>query len=108
MQTLDPPYRTDTRDSNTPLAAGEIRRIAVMMGGKAVQVNLTVIPLTTDSGFLVAFNDTHASPPKASNVNWSGGEVTANLALVPTNGGWIKVMATRPCHLITDTQGYTV
>lgn len=108
METLDPPYRTDTRNSNTPLVAGEVRRIAVMMGGKAVQINLTVVPLTNESGFLVAFNDIHSSPPTTSNVNWSNGRITANLALIPTNGGWIKVMATQKCHLITDTQGYTV
>jgi hypothetical protein len=109
MEALDPPFRTDTRDPGSiSLKAGEIRRIAVMMGGKAVQINLTVVPLTNEPGFLVAFNDIHDAPPKASNVNWSGGKVTANLAFVPTNGGWIKVMATQACDLITDTQGYTV
>lgn len=107
MKPLDPPYRTDTRDNNTPLKAGEIRRLAVMFGGTSVLVNLTVVPLNNEAGYLVAFNDVHDTPPKASNVNWGGGRITANTALVPTNDGWIKVMATQPCHLITDTQGYT-
>lgn len=106
MIPLDPPFRTDTRPASRPLAAGEVRSIAVMSGGSSALINLTVVPLNTQAGYLVAFNDAHQSPPLTSNVNWSEGRTVANLALVPTNNGVIKVMATAPCHLITDTQGY--
>jgi N-acetylmuramoyl-L-alanine amidase len=109
VEPLDPPYRTDTRDpGGVPLSAGEIRRLAVMMGGKTVMINFTVVPLNDRAGVLTAFNDIHATPPKTSNVNWDHGDITANTSLVPTNGGWIKVVASQPCHLVTDTQGYTV
>lgn len=107
MRPLDPPHRVDTRVDNTPLQAGEIRRFAVMMGGSSVLANITVVPQNSAGGYLVAFNDAHDAPPNAASVNWNGNNITGNLAYVPTNGGWIKVMATQPCHVVIDTVGYT-
>lgn len=107
MQYLDPPHRIDTRVSGVPLKANVPQRFAVMMGGSAVLLNITAIPLNPNNGYVVAYNDTHDTPPNNSNVNFSGGKVIANLALVPTNQGWIKVMASQDCHLILDTQGFT-
>lgn len=107
MTPLDPPYRTDTRVTNTPLAAGEVRQLAVMYGGTTVMINLTVVPIDGQGGYLTAFSGKDATPPNSSNVNWSGKDgPVANLAYLGTNGGWIKVRASVACHLITDTVGY--
>jgi hypothetical protein len=77
-----------------------------MLGGSAALVNVTVIPLA-EPGFLSIYDDRLTEPPLTSNVNWSGTDgPVANVAYTAINGGWTKVHASAPCHLVIDLQGF--
>ena len=106
MTPIEPPSRVlDTRILNRPLAAGEIREVAVAFGGSAAVVNLTVIPLGGVGGVLTAWNARHVSPPATSNVNWSGVDgAVANVATIGLTNSSIKVRSSVACHLVVDTQ----
>jgi hypothetical protein len=104
MKIVSPPIRVlDTRTTNAPLGAGEIRDAAVMFGGTEAAINITVVPITP-SGFLKVWSKDVAEP-NTSNVNWQNGEVVGNLAMTGTQGGWVKLKATGACHVIIDLQG---
>jgi hypothetical protein len=106
MQTINPPQRVyDSREpGKTALKAGEVREIAVTMGGRAVALNLTVVPSPHVKGYLTVWPAGEAEP-KTSNVNWSGNDGSvANTAIVGVTNSRIKIKSIAACHVIIDLQ----
>ena len=56
-------------------------------------MNVTVVN-TVGAGFLSLYSATVATPPGTSSVNWSAdGQILANMTLIATDNGSIKVTA---------------
>lgn len=103
MKVVSPAIRVvDTRTSDKPLAANEIRDFAVMYGGTEAMLNITVVPIDP-VGFIRVW-PRNVAAPATSNVNWAMATVS-NLAYTGTDGGWIKLQASSRCHVIIDLQG---
>ncbi|MTA77286.1 MAG: S8 family serine peptidase [Actinobacteria bacterium] len=104
----------DSLYTNTgPLTGGETRRLRVTGRGyipandaASVSVNVTVADPTT-AGFVTVFGG-GASRPTASNLNFTPGEVTANLVMVPVGAdGTISIYNfTGLSHVIVDVLGW--
>jgi hypothetical protein len=56
-------------------------------------------------GFLTLWPHGQAQP-LASNLNAIDGAVTSNMAIVPTNDGYINAFTSNPAYFILDTSGY--
>jgi len=100
--TQGPPY----------LAGGTARgfQVAGLCGvpanATAYSLNVTVVPRTSELGFLTTW-PTGQTQPLASTLNSPAGEVVANAALVPagTNGN-ISIYASDPTDVLFDINGY--
>lgn len=112
MKTLRKPERAyDTRDTQKhpeakPMSAGEARLFPMIYDGlvTALAVNITVLPLSQDRGWLSAYAPGDARPASA-NVIWKNGNEVSNLANVPVVNGHIEIYTDKPCHLVLDIQG---
>jgi hypothetical protein len=94
------------------LAGGSIRSIPITSGScgipataQAYAVNATVVP----SGFLdyLTLLPSGSARPLVSTLNAYGGQVTANMAIVPAGtGGGMDAFASQDTHLMLDVMGY--
>jgi hypothetical protein len=100
----------DTRTSNTPLVAGQERRLSVAgkpgidAGARVVALNLTV-DSPSAAGWLVAYPC--GQPTNGSTVTFAAGEAVANLTLVELAGGDVCIRASVRTSLIVDTYGWS-
>ncbi len=76
----------------------------VIPSGQAVVLNATVVP-PQPLGFLTLWPSGQARP-LVSTLNALDGQITSNMAIVPTSSGVIDAYATNPTQLILDTSGY--
>ncbi|MCU1395727.1 MAG: hypothetical protein JWM34_4155 [Ilumatobacteraceae bacterium] len=101
-----PSRMTDTRTTNTPLAAGETRDFTApgAAGSSAVALNVTVIG--NAPGYWQVF-PTGTTPPSSSNLNTMvGGQATANQVIVPVDAsGTFSVFASSGGQVIIDVVG---
>ena len=89
----------DTRITNRPLAAGEVREVPIW--AQTVGVNITVVS-AADDGYLTAWG---AGPkPGTSNVQFRAGVPADNYAQVMLDGGRLRLSSTSACHVIVDLQ----
>jgi hypothetical protein len=103
----------DTRQpGNVSLGAGEVRPVRVTgagtgvpTGATSVAVNLTSV-LPSATGYLSAF-PCDAPQPFVSNVNYRGGDVRPNSAIVGVSeGGTICLLSSEATDVLVDTTGY--
>lgn len=111
---INPTRVADTRQAgNTRLAAGEVRAVRVAGSGtgvpagvESVAVNLTTVGPSAP-GYLSAY-PCDAAQPYVSNVNFVGGDVRPNSAIVAVSGdGTICLVANAETDVLVDTTGYT-
>jgi hypothetical protein len=67
-------------------------------------LNATVLP-PQPLGFLTLWPNGHVQP-LVSTLNALDGQITSNMAIVPTSSGVIDAYATDPTQLVLDTSGY--
>jgi hypothetical protein len=107
-----PPCRVlDTRQTGGAFS-GQISKDTTASGcgippnAKAVVLNATVLPAQNILGYLTLWPNGEAMP-LASTLNALDGQLTSNMAIVPTSSsGVIDAYATDPTQLILDTSGY--
>ncbi len=95
------------------IAPGNIRGVPVQSSpcgipasARAYALNITVIPKTSNLGFLTVW-PTGQSQPLVSTLNSPDGSILANAVLVPAGtGGNISVYATDATDLVIDINGY--
>jgi len=78
----------------------------VPASAQAVVLNATAVPMQSFLGYLTLWPDGQTQP-LVSTLNAYDGQVTSNMAIVPTSSsGAIDAFATDPTQLILDTSGY--
>ena len=82
---------------------GETRVIAVPANAAAVAINLTVTEPSA-AGFVTVF-PCDAVVPVVSNINYSAGQVVANLVQTGTSNGSICVHSLSRTHIVIDLEG---
>lgn len=104
--------RNGTGGTKGPLGAGKSLTLQVAgVAGipatvSAVIMNLTAVGSTT-GGFLTAYPSNEATPPTASNLNFTTGQTRANLAIVPVSNGSLKVFnGFGSVSVVGDVVGY--
>lgn len=103
--------RTGLASADEPFSPGEVRSVKVAgvagipADAESVVVNLTVAA-PVSAGFATAF-PTGSAVPNASNLNFAGGDVRANLAVVKIgDGGRISLsVAETSADLVVDVMG---
>ncbi len=100
----------DTRVANEPLKAGEERRLTIAgQRGVAASAKLVAVNVTVDrpaqAGWVVAYPC--GAQPNASTVNFSAGEVVANLAIVGLSGTDICLRSSVAVQVVVDAFGYS-
>ena len=107
-----PPCRAlDTRiPLGTPAGSG-VRDVQVSAAGcgiptsaPALVLGVTVVPAGI-LGYLTLWAQGQTQPVVAS-LNAQDGAITSNLAIVPSNDGWISSFATSPTHMVIDISGF--
>jgi hypothetical protein len=93
----------DSRVAGGRWRAGETRTIPVPATAAAVAINLTITD-PTGSGFVSVF-PCHAAVPLVSNINYSPGQVVANLVQTGATDGVICVHSSARTHIVIDLQG---
>ena len=96
-----------TLAANTPMAV-QVEGIGGVpaTGVEAVVLNVTVVN-PTNSGYLTVYPAVATSPPTASNVNFTTGEVVPNRVIVPvSSSGAIDVVANTQSDAIVDVSGW--
>ena len=118
FNTLTPCRLLDTRATASPLAAGEIRELAlagtgcgVPVSAQALSLNITVTQ-ATEAGHL-SFAPGSCAIPLTSTINFNPGQTRANnaiLSLAHDGSGTLAaratVQGTGAVHLIVDVNGY--
>jgi hypothetical protein len=100
---ITPQRRSDTRTTNSRLAAGGEVEVLVGTGGP-VALNVTVTDPALP-GFLSVYPCGKARPV-ASNVNYGAGQTIANAALVaPGSDGGVCVFSSAAAHVVVDLDG---
>lgn len=102
----------DSRNTNTPLAAGAVQEIAasgkcgIPVGTRAIVSNITVVA-PASSGWLAAYKAGTVWPGH-STINFRTGKTRANNSLIPLSSGAfnIKSGASVSVHFIVDVTGY--
>jgi hypothetical protein len=98
----------DTRAYGVPLKGGEpfdARLPPEYSGVAGVYTNITIVD-PSDAGFLVAYGGTEV--PDTSNVNFEGGRIAYNTALVNVVGDRVQFRLSdnvREAHVVVDIQG---
>ena len=102
----------DTRDTNTPLEAGQTLALQVTgvngvpSGATSVVLNLTVTE-NTGAGYLEAWADGTPRPANGSNVNWVLGQTIPNQVVVPVGAdGKVDLYVNSTTQVIADFFGY--
>jgi glucose/arabinose dehydrogenase len=110
LQVVAPNRLVDTRNTHTPMTAGETRSLTVPVAPtgvrpSAVLYNLTAVA-TGASGFMTAF-PSDRTRPEASNVNFEApGQTRAALAITRTPSPTINLYSFAPADVLIDTQAY--
>jgi hypothetical protein len=107
---ITPSRFLDTRVANQPLKAGEERRLTIAgQRGVAGNAKLVAVNVTVDSpaqaGWVVAYPC--GAQPNASTVNFSAGDVVANLSIVGLSGTDICLRSNVTVHVVVDAFGYS-
>ena len=109
---LTPRRLYDSRPSGQVRAAGSITEIdvygsgAVPAGSPTVVLNVTAVGALA-AGYMTVF-PCGASPPDASNLNFSAGQTIPNSVVAKVGaGGKVCVFTSAPAHLLVDVGGYT-
>ena len=107
---ITPTRIADTREVGGPLAAGEVRRVAVPAGLLPADVTgLVVNVAVTDparDGFLTVY-PCGTERPLAAAVNYAAGQTVSNLVdTIHTSGADLCVMSTSATQLVIDVEGY--
>ena len=109
---LTPRRLYDSRPSGEVRAAGTVTEIdvygsgAVPAGSPTVVLNATAVGALA-GGYMTVF-PCGASPPDASNLNFSAGQTIANSVVAKVGaGGKVCVFTSAPAHLLVDVGGYT-
>lgn len=113
-----PPCRVvDTRLSNGSLGSpamggGTARSFPLSAGAcglpssaQAYSLNMTVVPAASILNYLSAW-PTGGAQPLVSTLNAFKGQIVANAAIVPDNGGAVSVFVTDTSNVIIDANGY--
>jgi hypothetical protein len=105
---------SDTRLTNSPFAAGEVRqavpvgqtppRAVVPADASGVALNLTVVEPPI-AGWLRAWPQ-FGTVPATSNVNYAAGAIVANGALIGLDAGALLVQMNQPGNVVIDVNGY--
>lgn len=110
MAALATPVRLlDTRALGARATDGQVITLTPTVerppGATAVVVNITVTD-ATGPGYVTAWGN--GNRPDVSNVNFTGGQTVANVALVPLNdvGRFNFGPVRAECHIIVDQQGW--
>jgi hypothetical protein len=104
--------RNGTGGTNGALGAGKSLTLQVAgVAGIPATVSAVIMNLTaagsTAGGFLTAYPSNEATPPTASNLNFTTGETRANLAIVPVSNGSLKVFnGFGSVSVVGDVVGY--
>ncbi len=99
-----PPERIyDSRLSGGAWRAGETRAIAMPPSAAAVAINLTITQ-PVGAGFVTVF-PCQATLPVVSNINYSAGQVVANLVETGVSDGTICVYSMARTHIVIDLEG---
>jgi hypothetical protein len=93
----------DSRTVGKMWRTGETRAIAVPAGAAAVAVNVTVTEPVA-AGFLTVF-PCQSTLPVVSNLNYTAGQVVANLVQIGVSGGTICVHSMVRAHVVIDLEG---
>jgi hypothetical protein len=93
----------DSRISGGAWRAGETRAIAVPSTAAAVAINVTVTEPEL-AGFVTVF-PCQAELPVVSNINYSAGQVVANLVETGVSDATICVHSMAPTQIVIDLQG---
>ena len=93
----------DSRLSGGAWQAGETRAIAVPPTATAVAINVTITEPVA-AGFVTVF-PCQAALPVVSNINYSAGQVVANLVETGVSDGTICVHSMVPTQIVIDLQG---
>lgn len=106
---LQPCRVVDTRNNpGTPISTGSVNALLSSCGvpstARALVYNATVVPVGS-LGFLTLWPDGQPQP-LVSTLNALDGDITSNMAIVPTTNGVIDLFATPATHLILDISGY--
>lgn len=72
----------------------------------AYSLNFTVVPSPNSLLFLTLWSHGGGAQPNASVLNALDGNVTSNLAIVPTMDGSVNAFASHFTHLTLDIAGY--
>ena len=100
----------DTRPTNSPLRAGQVRRLkiagttGVPADAKFAGLNITVDSPPAD-GWVVAYPCD--VPTTSSTVNFKAGEIVATLALVAFSNGDVCLQTYNVANVIVDVYGYS-
>jgi len=108
---LTPARILDTRAGAGKVGAGQTVRVPVLGAGgvpatgvSAVAVNITV-DQPSGAGFVTVF-PCGGAMPLASNLNYTAGQVVANVATAPVADGAVCVFTWAATHVIVDVAGY--
>ena len=107
---ITPSRFLDTRVTGQPLKAGEERRLTIGgQRGVAANARLVAVNVTVDNpgqaGWVVAYPC--GAQPNASTVNFSAGEVVANLSIVGLSGTDMCLRSNVTVHVVVDAFGYS-
>ena len=100
-------------DTRLPAGAAPISSLDVAVSASACGIpanaqahvlSVTVVP-STPLGYLTLWPRGQKRPLTAT-LNALDGEITSNLAILPTTNGSISAFASNPAHLIVDIYGY--
>ncbi|HEY0519022.1 MAG TPA: hypothetical protein VGC84_05970 [Ilumatobacteraceae bacterium] len=100
---LAPTRIYDSRVAGGMFGSGETRAIAVPSGAAAVAVNVTITD-PIGPGFVTIF-PCAAAVPVVSSVNYTAGQVVANLVQIGVSDGTICVHTLRRTNVVIDLEG---
>jgi hypothetical protein len=100
---LAPTRIYDSRLSGGRWRTGETRAIPVPSNAAAVAINVTITDPVA-AGFVTVF-PCQAALPLVSNINYSAGQVVANLVQTGVGGGAICVHSNVRTHIVIDLEG---
>ena len=110
LYTLPPCRALDTRTTGAPFT-GTLGADIVDSGcgapstAQAYVLNATVVPQASSHGYLTLWTQ-NAAQPGTANLNDPNGVTTGNMAVVPTNNGWIDAYFLGTGYLVIDLFGY--
>jgi hypothetical protein len=93
----------DSRVSGGAWRTGETRAVAVPSAASAVAINVTITEPTA-AGFVTVF-PCQSTLPVVSNINYSPGQVVANLVETGASSGTICVHSSARSHIVIDLEG---